>query len=716
MATQTAHFELEKPALTDVADIAVLNNNFDDIDTVMFANQERSVAAVSNQADAYDAAQTYAVGDLVIYENRLYKCTTAVTVAESWDSTKWTQTTLAESGGTGVEANPTGTPTDTLETIDINGTVYEVGGSKPVSKTVTGNPIHIADAAAAPIVSGEVTFEPKQDLHGYDKPWAGGAGKNKLPLTVDGIKALNTTGTWSGNVYSHNNATFELLTDTDNNIIGIKVNSSGTTGNAVLYLVPTGTSSLATYLSNGVSYKANGATSSSSFRFDVESNGEWQTITSEGAITFTYTSGGEDRARIFGATGSSINNLVFYPMIRLATETDPTFEPYSNICPIEGYTDCELEVTGKNLVSPSLVMSVGTNNGVTSSIADETYHLSGTTNATGYYFGSRNNYITLLAGTYTLSVFPNGTFGTSTEIRLRKQSDNSRIVSVYINQTESASFTLDSDTAVFVGVVDSSSPSGTTISGQFTIQLEVGSTATATAYEPYQSTTYTIDLEGTRYGGKVYPVTGKMSVGIGRIASYAGETIGEPWLSDRDEYVAGTTPTIGAEVVYTLASPTIVQLTPEQIRTLEGTNNISTNMTSMMLEYITQEYQSLVKLIERSAGHHYSEQERVVGTWFGNTRYEKVVDFGALPNATTKDLNHGIANVDTIFIVGGYAKNTTSGFVQQLNVPVPSNNQAEMQSQWYFGVTATYIRCFTLADRTSYDECKVILQYTKTTD
>lgn len=118
-----------------------------------------------------------------------------------------------------------------------------------------------------------------------------------------------------------------------------------------------------------------------------------------------------------------------------------------------------------------------------------------------------------------------------------------------------------------------------------------------------------------------------------------------------------------------------------------------------------------------SVGHHYSTEEHVVGTWVdGKPLYEKVVDFGALPNATTKDLNHNIADIDTVFIVGGYAKNTTSGFVQQLNVPVPSNNQTDMQSQWYFGVTATYIRCFTLADRTAYDECKVILQYTKTTD
>jgi len=117
------------------------------------------------------------------------------------------------------------------------------------------------------------------------------------------------------------------------------------------------------------------------------------------------------------------------------------------------------------------------------------------------------------------------------------------------------------------------------------------------------------------------------------------------------------------------------------------------------------------------SGHTYSTTEQVVGTWIdGKPLYEKTFNFGALPNATVKDISHNISNVDTIFIAGGYAKNTTSGFVQQLNLPVPSNTNADMQSQWYFGVTPTYVRCFTLSNRTAYDECYVILRYTKTTD
>lgn len=47
-------------------------------------------------ADAYDNTQTYTVGDIVIYNNTLYKCTTAVSTAEDFDSAKWTATTLEE--------------------------------------------------------------------------------------------------------------------------------------------------------------------------------------------------------------------------------------------------------------------------------------------------------------------------------------------------------------------------------------------------------------------------------------------------------------------------------------------------------------------------------------------------------------------------------------------------------------------------------------------
>jgi hypothetical protein len=41
-------------------------------------------------APAFSSSSTYAVGDYVTHEGLLYKCTTAVTTAGAWDSTKWT--------------------------------------------------------------------------------------------------------------------------------------------------------------------------------------------------------------------------------------------------------------------------------------------------------------------------------------------------------------------------------------------------------------------------------------------------------------------------------------------------------------------------------------------------------------------------------------------------------------------------------------------------
>lgn len=84
----------------------------------------------------------------------------------------------------------------------------------------------------------------------------------------------------------------------------------------------------------------------------------------------------------------------------------------------------------------------------------------------------------------------------------------------------------------------------------------------------------TTQLGQTVYGGTLDVVTGELVVTDGYIASYNGETLPSTWISDRDVYVSGTTPSIGAEVVYKLATPITVQLTPTEVKTLLGTNNV----------------------------------------------------------------------------------------------------------------------------------------------
>lgn len=90
---------------------------------------------------------------------------------------------------------------------------------------------------------------------------------------------------------------------------------------------------------------------------------------------------------------------------------------------------------------------------------------------------------------------------------------------------------------------------------------------------------------GTVYGGTIDVATGVLTVTDGYIASYNGETLPSTWISDRDVYASGTTPTTGAEVVYKLATPQTYQLTPQQLATFFGTNNIFADCGSTEVEY-----------------------------------------------------------------------------------------------------------------------------------
>lgn len=44
--------------------------------------------------DTYSSTSTYALNDRVVYQNTLYKCTTAITTAEEWNVEHWTAITF----------------------------------------------------------------------------------------------------------------------------------------------------------------------------------------------------------------------------------------------------------------------------------------------------------------------------------------------------------------------------------------------------------------------------------------------------------------------------------------------------------------------------------------------------------------------------------------------------------------------------------------------
>ena len=62
-----------------------------------FVNEKELVDDVSAMiSPAYSNVSTYAVGDYVTHDGKLYKCTTAIATAESWDDAHWTQTTVMD--------------------------------------------------------------------------------------------------------------------------------------------------------------------------------------------------------------------------------------------------------------------------------------------------------------------------------------------------------------------------------------------------------------------------------------------------------------------------------------------------------------------------------------------------------------------------------------------------------------------------------------------
>lgn len=129
------------------------------------------------------------------------------------------------------------------------------------------------------------------------------------------------------------------------------------------------------------------------------------------------------------------------------------------------------------------------------------------------------------------------------------------------------------------------------------IQIEVGTTATD--YEPYQGSTITTNLGQTVYGGVLDVVSGKLT-SFPYYSSYNGETLNGEWMCDRAVYSQGTTPPTGSQVVDMSGTGAETQLTPTQVNTLLGSNNIWADAGTVEVEYradTTLAYNELLSLI-----------------------------------------------------------------------------------------------------------------------
>lgn len=143
--------------------------------------------------------------------------------------------------------------------------------------------------------------------------------KNLLPMTVDGIKAANTTGTWNNNVYTIDTVTFTVQTDDLNAVTDIVVNGTNN-GNAIYFIA-----GKFGFKAN-TSYVVNGVQENSGINFMAVQGG----ITLTEVRDYTQTFNADTNANIYIILNSNAtaSNVLFKPMIRKASDTDPTFQPF----------------------------------------------------------------------------------------------------------------------------------------------------------------------------------------------------------------------------------------------------------------------------------------------------------------------------------------------------------------------------------------------------
>ena len=188
-------------------------------------------------------------------------------------------------------------------------------------KTTNGGVVTITDANNYPALDLVADINPIQGLHGYDKPWVGGAGKNLA--NIDAV--------------------------TDGTVTGESVAVSGSANYQAAHIVVS--------LKGGTTYtfsaKATRVDAIARISFRNLTGGQnlaqSAQITSAGNLSVSYTPSSDVSVRLamfstFGTANPSATTV--YEDIQLEVGSAPTtYEPYENICPISGHTEVDVVVS-----------------------------------------------------------------------------------------------------------------------------------------------------------------------------------------------------------------------------------------------------------------------------------------------------------------------------------------------------------------------------------
>lgn len=474
-----------------------------------------------------------------------------------------------------LDIDPAPTPNGTMRIKRPDGVEVTSPASMGEDITESGEVVSFDALDEAPMSSLKVGIEPIQDLsHGDPSPTNicpiyANVGKNlHIPYTYSGTAGGNVAVAYS----SDGSAT---LNGTANSSAGIPTISIATQ-NGFNYTLPSGT------------YTISLSGDTANVTYEVWNTSTSTSLASQGNATFTLTQETSVLFRVAVQNGKTYNNQKVYLQLQNGS-TATSYVPYNTQT---------VELVGKNLFNVDSVSSITP---TTVKNADGSLTVTGSrTGNNAYVIGNR----TLKAGTYTLSK------GSGTgDLYFQVYANGSTIANT---QNGNATFTLAEDTDVAFRLFIRGS---VTYNNTIYPQCEQGSTATA--YEPYNGQTILSTLPQLVYGGTLDVVSGKLTVTMAYVNA-STKTWSNTTVSGNDGvysvfsdklrdmtalilcnglaittnntsdrvflYTTNNSLTSAqiqtmisngdVEICYTLATPTVIDLTPQQINTLLGENNL----------------------------------------------------------------------------------------------------------------------------------------------
>ena len=386
-------------------------------------------------------------------------------------------------------------------------------------------------ADGIPMLSVKAAFSPAQNLNGYDHPWVGGTGANKLnPNDVAATRGIISgteaetifTVTESGNaVYSYN---LPLSYASHTFYLSGEITRTGAhTRTTAVQLFAGGNryTEIGTYADNVA------ALSDVAVQIPADATAV--------AIRICANLDGDDK----------IGEVVTVRNLRLCESTEQAWTPYENVCPISGYTSASVTRMGKNLANVAAAVAYG---GSTIQYDAST----GVLDVSGdrAHAGARFVLTKLNAGVrYVFSARGQKITGASWRLALQKGSSLTVIGTspemAESGDTEFAYTPSESGAYWMLLLANLATPQASEV--RFSrVQVEAAASGGATAYEPHVRDTKTANFGSTLYGGEADLVAGSvritdhcLSLTGDEVVAYSSDTIQIP--------IVGVLAEVGAE-------------------------------------------------------------------------------------------------------------------------------------------------------------------------